>query len=176
MTRQNRTPLPGSESFTSLGEVWHLAPLGPRFTDAYSAWCRMRARRSTDRDKAFMTPEEYADEKRLTKLQIDAGEYEWGPPPQMQGTGMAPGIVAVFNSDPGRLQLLRLLLEPAHGELTDAEITAIAEDSGEGLKNAFDAVFFSQYPWLRPAGKTAENSDLSSGPAPAPNPGATPTP
>jgi hypothetical protein len=180
--QKTRKPLPGSEAFESLGKTWHLAPLGPAIQDAYSAWCRMRARRNTDRDKALMTPEEYAEEKQAVKRQIDAGEYEWGPPVEMQGTGMAPGVAALFNSNAGRLHMLRLLLEPAHDEMSDEEIDALVADGAESLKEAFHAVFFSRYPWLRPVepeAKTAEEyaaSLMPSGPAPTTNPdGATPT-
>lgn len=149
MAKKNRTPLPGSESFEALGKVWHLAPLGPRITDAFAAWCRMCARRNILRDKTLMAPSEFEEEYLLLRRQIDAGEYEWGPPPLMQGIGMAPGCLAFFKSEAGKLQLLRLMLEPAHGELSDEEINALAEGAGEALRQAFDTVFFSAYPWLR---------------------------
>jgi len=185
--KKDRKPLPGSECFESLGKTWYLAPIGPAITDTYSAWCRMRARRATDRDKSLMTADEYIEEKRLTKQQIDAGEYEWGPPVEMHGTGMGPGVFALFNSEPGRLHLLRLLMEPAHDTLTDEEINAVNGDSNGGLGEAFNTVFFSRYPWLRPIESESQTetpttpapaaSPPTTSPAPTPNPaGATPTP
>lgn len=152
----DRPPLPGSESFTSLEKTWHLAPIGPAIAEAFAQWCRMYAREMIARDKASMSAEEYRDEKKMLQQQINAGEYEWGPPPQMKGAGMGEGVVSLFNSEKGRKHLFRLLFEPAHGVLTDEEIDSILGDNDEGAADAFNAVFFSRYPWLTP--KTRETS------------------
>lgn len=161
MTKKNRTPLPGSESFESLGKTWHLAPIGPRITEAYAAWCRMAARRNISRDKHLLRGGEYEEDQMRLRRMIDAGDYDWGPPPEMQGTGMGEGCLAIFRSETGKTQLLRLLLEPAHGELSDEEVGAIVEGDSEAVSAAFNAVFFSRYPWLQRPPATTEPTPAS---------------
>lgn len=133
-----KTPA-GAEPFESNSETYWLSKLTPALRSRFAAPVRMRARQQLINDKAFMSEEQYKEEKDYLQARIDAGAYDWGPPVELNGTGPGKAIRAVLDSDEGWLRLVGLLLEETHGELPLAQVAEIVAGNPEACAAAMRA-------------------------------------
>jgi hypothetical protein len=120
------------EQFTSLGEVWSLAPVGPGLRAEYSTWAKREARQLITASKAYLTALEVKEDLGDYREALDAGEYDWGPPPP-DGVGMGEAISAILSGIKGQMNLVRVLLRPKHGDVPIGRVASIVQgaDSDE---------------------------------------------
>lgn len=137
MSERKRKPVPGSEPFEALGEVWHLAPIGPGIRSAFAQSVRLRAKAELRADRAHMELADYQEDHAALEERIAAGAYSWGPPPDQGGAGMGSAIWATYSTDEGKMRLTQMLLEAAHGELSLHAVKALVEDNVSEWASAF---------------------------------------
>jgi len=114
------------EQFSSLGEVWALAPIGPGPRAEFSMWAKREARQLITASKAYLTPLEVKEDLADYREALDAGDYDWGPPPP-DGVGAGSAINAILAGIKGQMNLIRILLRPKHGNLPVGKVASIVQ-------------------------------------------------
>lgn len=134
-----KRPPKNAEPLDSCGETWWLSELTPALRKEFCRPIRSRARQALIDDREYMTDEQYAEEKDALQDRIDAGAYDWGPPVEKGGTGPGKALKAVLDTPEGQVQLARLLLAEAHGELPLDKTAEIIAGNPEGFVAALRA-------------------------------------
>lgn len=122
MSDVNDSVGPG-EMVEALGQAWTLAHIGPGIRARFSAWCKMRARQAIAELRGTLGDDAYREDLGVFQEQLAAGAYSWGSPLDPDGAG--PGVRAMLAGGDGKIQLLRLLLEPHHGDVPPGKVTEL---------------------------------------------------
>ena len=125
------------EIVESAGEAWTFAHVGPAVRGSYSAWLKARARqglRDEYRQGGILSEQEYREESDALKRAFDAGHYNWGSPFSADGIGQA--VAASLDGWDGRVKLLQLLLEPAHGKVPAEKVVEVLRGNPDGCAEA----------------------------------------
>lgn len=105
------------------GKSWRLSHLTPGVRLAISRWAKREVRQQLRDQLEWQSVSENKADVALFQAQCAAGEYDWGPPTDPKGFGQQ--LQAMIQTSGGQLMLLRELLRPAHGELTDAQLVEL---------------------------------------------------
>ncbi len=132
-------PARDSEPVEADAQTWWLAPVGNDVRKKYANRCRARARQRLLEDTEALGDEASAEWFDRLEGKIDAGDYEWGPPPELNGTGLGAAVRAVLDTTTGKLELVQLLLEPAHGDVPLHMVAGILATNPKGLATALRA-------------------------------------
>lgn len=125
------------ELVEALGRTWSLAHVGPGIRARFSAWCKLRARQELLEQKPHLAEDAYREALGVLQEEMAAGAYNWGSPLSQRGMGSA--IAAALRQDDGRIALLQVLLEPAHGLLPWEQVLDLMEANPEGIALAMAA-------------------------------------
>lgn len=127
----------GGEQVEALGRTWTLSHVGPGIRARYSAWLKARARRELTQQKPYLDEPEYREALASLQEQQTSGAYSWGSPLSPRAIGSA--VQTMLESDEGRVQLVRELLRPAHGDIDPGKVMEILEAAPEDLALALAA-------------------------------------
>jgi hypothetical protein len=121
------------EEISGLGQIWKLSHLGPRIQKCFAVWCRHRYRERMKEDKDGMDPGEYGRLVREANILLYSGAFDWGCPMDLHARGSA--IDQALQEAEGQAELMRLLLEPAHGKVSLEVITSICQEQAPTEEN-----------------------------------------
>ncbi len=123
------------EIVQACGGEWRLAHVGPGVRAKFAQWAKFRAVQQVIDQKTFYEeqgrPDLYHVQIAAVNQSIAAGDYNWDTP--LNPDAMGPGCWAAFNSVEGRVQLVKLLLQPAHPKVTTEETLAVITANPEGV-------------------------------------------
>jgi hypothetical protein len=136
-----------ADDFSGAGEVvesggvaWTLAHVGITIRGKFSAWLKARARQGLQEERrtgALLSVEQYREEADALKRQFDAGAYNWGSPFDPDGMGSA--VSACLQETEGKVKLVQLLLEPAHGAVEIKTVLSLLTAAPQAVADALRA-------------------------------------
>lgn len=158
-----KSPPPNSQPFDSLGQTWWLSEVGPGIRKAFAVRVRLRARRQLEEEKPFTEPEKWQEEWDRLQARIDQGAYEWNPPVELGGAGAGKAIRAAFEGDQTSMELIQLLLQATHDDLSPEQVGKIYEGNPEGIQAALRAAMglppLAQAPAAQPGTETTTKTN-----------------
>jgi hypothetical protein len=129
--------LNAGEVLEALGQVWTLSHVGPGVRSKFSAWLKMRARKELkdQRSEGILDAADYTDSLDRLEARMTAGAFNWGSP--LNPSGMGSAIERSLNEEAdGRIRLVQLLLEKAHGQVSPDKVLEILGDQPDASVEA----------------------------------------
>jgi hypothetical protein len=122
------------------GQAWTFSHSTPDIQGKFSAWLKGRARQglTEERRQGILGPEEYREQSAYLTAEFTAGAYSWGSP--LSPDGMGSAVQTALEEVDGKVRLVQLLLERAHGKVPAEQVFTLlrSPDVGAALGVCLD--------------------------------------